>query len=220
VSSLKKVYAPVRNTRTGEEIYPGLAVGSELGWANLPQPFGIGETHFKFIVFGDPTWDFKTMNFDGDVARAEAIDARVGQFTAMNPDLSAFKRRGGKLLQYHGWNDQQISAQNSINYRDSVVARMGGAQQTDDFYHLFMVPGMRHCGGGAGTTTFDMIAAMEQWVERGVAPARIEASRVTNGSVDRTRPLCPYPQSAVYSGSGSTDTSANFSCGVARQRRP
>src|SRR4029078_3036593 len=131
-----------------------------------------------------------------------------------DPDLSAFKKRGGKLLQYHGWNDQQISAQNSIDYHDTVVARMGGVGETDDFYRLFMVPGMLHCGGGRGTDRFDTIAAMEQWVERGVAPARIEASHITDGKVDRTRPLCPYPQVAFYSGSGSTDASANFSCRV------
>ena len=216
VAALKKVYAPVRNSRTQSEIYPGLPVGSELGWANLPQPFGIGETHFKFIVFENPAWDFKTMNFDADVAHAEAVDAKVGQFTATDPDLSAFKRRGGKLLQYHGWNDQQISAQNSVNYRDSVVAKMGGVQQTDDFYRLFMVPGMLHCGGGPGTDRFDSIAALEKWVEGGVAPARLEASHQTNGNVDRTRPLCPYPQIAVYSGSGSTDATENFSCRVVR----
>jgi len=214
VAALKKVYAPVKNSRTGQDIYPGLPVGSELGWANLPQPFAIAESHFRFIVFENPSWDFSTMNFDTDVARAEAIDARVGQFTATDPDLSAFKKRGGKLLQYHGWNDQQISAQNSIDYHDTVVARMGGVRETDDFYRLFMVPGMLHCGGGRGTDRFDTIAAMEQWVERGVAPARIEASHITDGKVDRTRPLCPYPQVAVYSGSGSTDASANFSCRV------
>jgi len=219
VAALKTVYAPVKNPITSQELYPGLPVGSELGWADLPQPFAIGESHYKFIVFENPSWDFRTLNLGRDVPRAEAIDARVGQFTAMDPDLSAFKKRGGKLLQYHGWNDQQISAQNSVNYRDTVMARMGGVSETDDFYRLFMVPGMLHCQGGSGTDRFDAISTLEQWVERGAAPARIEASHMTNGTVDRTRPLCPYPQVAMYSGSGSTDATENFSCRVPTRAR-
>jgi tannase/feruloyl esterase len=216
VAALKRAYATARNPRTGEEIYPGLSVGSELGWARLPQPFGIAETHYKHIVFQDPAWDFRTFNLDSDLAKADAIDLAGGQFRAVDPDLTAFKKRGGKLLQYHGWNDQQISAQNSINYYESVVHRLGSARDTDDFYRLFMVPGVRHCAGGdeGATDRFDAIAALEQWVEHGVAPGRIVASHMTSGVVDRTRPLCPYPQAATYVGRGSTDEAANFLCKV------
>jgi feruloyl esterase len=129
VTALKHVYAPARNPRTGQDVYPGLSVGGELGWGVLPQPFGIGETHYKYIVFQDPNWDFRTFDLDRDVAKADAIDADIGHFNAVDPDLSAFKRRGGKLIQYHGWNDQQIAAQNSINYHESVVKRFGNRNQ-------------------------------------------------------------------------------------------
>ncbi len=212
MTALKKVYSPALNPRTGAEIYPGLPVGSELGWAQLPQPFAIADSHYKYIVFGDPAWDFRTLDFDTQVSKADAIDAAVGQFTANDPDLNAFKKRGGKLIQYHGWNDQQISAQNSVNYYERVAARVGSQRETEDFYRLFMAPGMQHCRGGEGPNSFDMISAIEQWVEQGVAPGRIIASHATDGKIDRTRPLCPYPQVAVYTGKGSTDDAANFVC--------
>jgi feruloyl esterase len=215
VEALKVVYAPVRNPRTGRTIYPGLSVGSEVGWGDLPQPFRIAESHFKFVVFGNPDWDFLTFDVDRDLAKADDIDQTLGQFVANNPDLSAFKKRGGKLLQYHGWNDQQIAAQNSIDYYESVVVRMGGKAQVNDFYRLFMVPGMMHCRGGEGATDrFDAVAALEQWVERGVAPNRIIASHQTNGAINRTRPLCPYPQVAQWKGAGSPDTAESFECAV------
>ena len=134
--------------------------------------------------------------------------------TAINPDLRAFFARGGKLLQYHGWNDQQISPHNSVNYHKSVSERLGGASKVSDSYRLFMVPGMRHCSQGEGANQFDPMAALERWRESHVAPDQIPAVHVTNGVVDTTRPLCPYPQTAVYKGSGSTNDAANFSCKV------
>jgi feruloyl esterase len=154
------------------------------------------------------------MDFDRDVAKADAIDKAGGQFTATDPDLTAFKKRGGKLLQYHGWNDQQIAAENSINYYQSVVERFGGrTREVEEFYRLFMVPGMMHCQGGAeATDQFDTISAIEQWVERGIAPDRILGSHLTNGVADRTRPLCPYPQVARWKKSGSTNDATNFEC--------
>jgi feruloyl esterase len=126
--------------------------------------------------------------------------------------LTAFKARGGKLIQYHGWNDQQISAQNSINYYERVVGRTGSAQETEEFYRLFMVPGMNHCAGGQGPDSLDSINAIEQWVEQGRAPSRIIASRAVGGQIERTRPLCPYPQVVVYKGTGSTNDAENFAC--------
>jgi feruloyl esterase len=213
VTALKHVYEPARNPRTGEEIYPGLSVGSELGWGVLPQPFAVAETHFKYIVAQNPNWDFRTFDLDRDVAKADAIDADVGHFRAINPDLTAFKNRGGKLIQYHGWNDQQIAAQNSINYYENVVKRFGNSKQVDDFYRLFMVPGMMHCQGGAGAPDrFDRVSALENWVEKGNAPEEILGSHFTNGVVDRTRPLCPYPKVAQWNGSGTIDDAVNFQC--------
>jgi feruloyl esterase len=118
---------------------------------------------------------------------------------------------------YHGFNDPNISALNTINYYETVTRTVGGGERVNDSMRLFMVPGMGHCRGGNGTDTFDMVTAMEEWVERGKPPSRIEASRVRNGATDRTRPLCAYPTVARYTGTGSTDQSANFEC-VARVR--
>ena len=119
--------------------------------------------------------------------------------------------RGGKLILYNGWSDAGIPPRLAVDYYKSVVDKLG-ARAVKDSIRLFMVPGMGHCNGGDGTDTFDMQRAIEQWVEQGKAPDRIEASRVRDGKTDRTRPLCPYPQVAKYNGSGSTDESANFSC--------
>jgi feruloyl esterase len=211
VGAARKIYAPAVNPRTGEEIFPGMPPGSERTWGPLaggPQPFVIATDFYKYFVLSNPEWDWTTMDFDKDVA---AGAAKVGAvMDAVNPDLGAFKARGGKLILYHGWNDQLITATNSINYYKSVTARMG-AGAADDVTRLFMAPGMLHCGGGIGPSTFDALGALEQWVEQGRKPARIDAAHSTNGVVDRTRPLCPYPQVAV-SGSGSIDEAANFSC--------
>ena len=183
-----------------------------MGQPRRAPPYGSGEDHFKYVVFENPNWDFRTLNFDADIMRARKIDN--GTIDAMNPDLSAFQRRGGKLIQYHGWADQQMSPGNSVTYYGTVLETMGGLPKVKDFYRLYMVPGMGHCRGGDGTDTFDMVTALEQWVENGKAPDQIAASRVRNGKVDRTRPLCPYPQVAKYKGSGSTDDAANFACAM------
>jgi feruloyl esterase len=211
VAALKQVYAPALGVKGIE--FPGLAVGGELGWGTLPQAFGVAESHYKYIVFGDPNWNFLTLDVDGDLAKADTIDAAVGQFNATDPDLSAFRQRGGKILQYHGWNDQTIAPRYSVNYYESVVTRVGNRRATEDFYRLFMVPGMMHCQGGEGASDqFDKISAIEQWVENGVAPDRIVASHVKDGATDRTHPLCPYPQVVDYKGTGSTDEASNFIC--------
>jgi feruloyl esterase len=133
---------------------------------------------------------------------------------SVDPNLQPLFARGGKLLQYHGWADPGIPPGSSVNYYKSVLAAVGA--KAADSYRLFMVPGMGHCGGGDGTSTFDMVSALDQWVIGDKAPERIVASRVVNGATVRTRPLCPYPQAATYKGSGSTDDAANFSCQLAR----
>ena len=209
----RRIYAGPTNPRTLEQIAPGLEPGSELGWGALaagPNAQAIGDTYFKFVVFKDATWDFRTLDFDRDVAVTDQIDG--GLLAATDPDLTEFASRGGKLMLIHGWNDQLIGPRYSISYYDSVVERMGGAARTNDFMRLFMAPGMAHCGGGEGPNSFDALLLIEQWVEQGMAPDLMIASRSSDGEVDRTRPLCPYPRVAQYQGRGSTDDAANFVC--------
>ena len=214
LEAARKIYAPAVNPRTKQDIFPGMPPGSELTWtavAGGPQPFPIPVEFYKYFVHADANWDWKTIDFDKDVAAAD--DKLAALMNATDPNLTAFRSRGGKLIMYHGWNDQLIQAGNSINYYNSVSQAMG-AKETDDFARLFMAPGMLHCAGGPGPNSFDALGALEQWVEQGAKPASLIASHSTTGTVDRTRPLCPYPQVAAYQGSGSIDDAANFVCAV------
>ncbi|HEX4593526.1 MAG TPA: tannase/feruloyl esterase family alpha/beta hydrolase, partial [Bryobacteraceae bacterium] len=218
IETVRKILSPPKNPRTGEEIYPTLEPGTELGWATLagPQPFQATVDHFKYVVFKDPDWDWKTLNFDSDVALADKIDNET--INATDPNLRPFFSHKGKLLLYHGFSDQNVPPRSTINYYKRVVDTVGGAGlggaglRPADSIRLFMVPGMGHCGGGEGPNTFDMLSAVEQWKEQGKKPARIVASHRTAGKVDRTRPLCAYPQVAKYKGAGSIDDEANFTC--------
>jgi feruloyl esterase len=211
VEAARKIYAPAINPRTREVIFPGHEPGSELGWATMagPRPFGIALDLFKYVVFQDPNWNERGFDFDGDYALTEKL---AGEINALDPDLKPFFGHGGKLLQYHGWSDPQISPGSSVNYFKSVLAASGGVRNLSAAYRLFMVPGMAHCGGGEGPNSFDVMTALEQWVEQGKAPDQMIASRLRDGKVDRTRPLCPYPEVARYTGTGSTDDAANFIC--------
>ena len=212
VEAAKKVYSGVIDSQTRETVFPGLAPGSELGWGTQAgaRPFGAATDYFKYIVFQNPDWDYMTLNFGSDIARAEKAGAAT--INSTNPDLTAYFQRGGKILQYHGWSDQQMSAETSPKYYDSVLNKVGDAGLVERSYRLFMVPGMRHCGGGEGADTFDKIEILEQWLKSGKAPDSIVASRMEAGKVVRTHPLCPYPQTAVYKGAGSVDDAANFTC--------
>ncbi len=212
LEAARKIYGPALNPRTKQELFPGMPPGSELTWTAVsggPQPFQIPVETQKYFVNGNANWDWKTFDFDKDVAATD--EKLAASMNAIDPNLAAFKSRGGKLIMYHGWNDQLIQAGNSINYYNSV-SKVMGAKETDDFVRLFMAPGMLHCAGGPGPNTFDAVGALEQWVEKGTKPASLIASHMTSGAVDRTRPLCPYPQVAVYNGSGSLDEAANFAC--------
>jgi feruloyl esterase len=214
VEAARRIYAPAKNPRTGTEIFPGLEPGSELGWAGLaggPAPLSIATDYFKYVVFRNPAWDFKTFDFDKDVARADSLDH--GEVNAIDPNLKAFFSRGGKLLLYHGWADMLIAPRNTINYYTSIIRALGGAAKIDDSMRLFMAPGMGHCAGGEGPSNFDTLAPLEQWVEQKTAPDRIVALRsATKNGPARTRPLCPHPLVAVYARTGSTDDAANFVC--------
>jgi feruloyl esterase len=210
VETARRLYAAAKNPRTGQEIYPGLEPGSELGWAIHagPQPLSFATDGFKYVTFNNPDWDFRTLNLDNDVAVADKVDN--GTTSAMDPNLKEFFGRGGKLLMYHGWSDPNIAPLNTINYYQSVLKVMGGA--ADHSIRLFMFPGMGHCGGGEGPNTFDAIGTLSQWFEKGQAPNQVLASHRADGVVDRTRPICAYPHAAAYKGSGSIDDAANFVC--------
>ncbi len=210
VEAARRIYSPVVNRGSGAAIFPGFEPGSELGWSTMagPQPFTIGLDLFRYVVFQDPNWDFRKFDFDADATRTQSASVMLN---ALDPDLKKFSARGGKLIQYHGWSDPQIAPESSVAYYKTVIEKMG-AKDVTAFYRLFMVPGMAHCGGGEGTSTFNLLAALEEWVEQKKAPEHIAASRVRDGNTDRTRPLCPFPQVAKYKGGGSTDESANFVC--------
>lgn len=240
VEAVRKIYQGAR-TSAGDQIFPGILPGGEAGpggwsrWITGNEP-GRG-THmtlgFPFmgnIAFEDPDWDYRTfryertvehgVEFDSDV---DFVDGKLGAiFNNMNPDLREFQARGGKLIQYHGWSDPDISPLNSIHYYESVVDLMGrgggagrtqtGLSATQDFYRLFMVPGMQHCGGGPGPDTFDMVSVLSDWVELGVAPQSVTATHQTGGQPDMSRPLCPYPQEAQWTGEGPSSEAGNFRC--------
>lgn len=218
VAALKRVYEPAK-TSAGQVVFPGKVFGAEVAAEAGPLPGGfvpyvsggqappISVGSFQ-VAYNDPRWDPRTFDLDRDL---KVVDEKVGAIVnAVNPDLRAFEARGGKLIMYHGWNDTAISPGNAIDYLTSVQKQMGGNQ--DDFIRLFMTPGMEHCRGGVGPNQANWIAALERWREQGEEPDRIEAYKVTGSRVEMTRPLCPYPQVAVYKGSGSTTDAANFVC--------
>jgi feruloyl esterase len=212
VDAAKKIYTPATNPRTGQEIFPALQPGSELGWAGLagPEPVREAVEFFQYVVANDPKWDFRTLDFDRDVARAEKAASQI--IDAVDPNLQPFFSRGGKVLMYHGWNDQLVAPMNSVNYYNAVVGASKGSGDPASSIRLFMMPGMNHCRGGAGPDSFDRMSVIERWVEAGQAPSQIVAEHLTKGVVDRRRPLCPYPQVASYVGTGSLDDAASFRC--------
>jgi feruloyl esterase len=206
VATMKSAYAPVK-LPNGELVFPGKELGSETAWGMVSgTPDALSVTAVQ-IAKGDAAWDPKTFDLAHDLTLTlEKVGSAVN---AIDPDLKAFKAHGGKLLLYHGWNDGLISPGNTVNYFESVNKVMG---RQDDFVRLFMVPGMGHCSGGAGPDQVNWMGALERWRESGKAPDRIEAARVAGNRVEMTRPLCPHPMVAKYSGTGSTTDAQNFVC--------
>jgi feruloyl esterase len=213
VEAARRIYATALNPRTGQKLFPALVPGSELGWAVLgggPEASQVILDHFKYVVFKNPAWDWRTFDFDKDIVRSEEPENVV--MNATDPNLKQFFGHKGKVLLYHGWADPNISPLSTVQYYKNVVDTMGGEKKTSDSIRLFMAPGMGHCRGGEGPNKFDVEGALDTWVDKGTAPDKLIASHATAGKVDRTRPLCAYPQVAKYKGSGSIDEAANFAC--------
>jgi Tannase and feruloyl esterase len=226
--TFKKIYGGAMSA--GKPYFPGFMYGSEgmaagpggngetSGWLNVivprqadvkPADFGLAESTMKYLVFPQPRpdYDFRTFDFDRDIPLLD----RWGKLAnANNPDLSGFNKRGGKLLMTYGWADSILMPMMGVKYFEQAVQKNG--PKTTDFFRLFMVPGMAHCGGGVGPDQNDAVTAVIDWVETGKAPDSLIASKMVNGQVVRTRPLCPYPQVARYHGQGSVDDAASFSC--------
>ena len=212
VDTVRMLYSSPANPKTGRLI-TGLVPGSELNWTDMGWTRSARDTgleQYRYLVYADPNWTIDRFDFDTDVVNAEETDNDT--LNALDPNLKPFFDRGGKLIAYHGWSDAQISPLNATQYHQRVAEAVGAASDIDDSYRLFMAPGMGHCGGGEGPSVFDKMVPLESWVEQGEAPDRIVASHQTDGVIDRTRPLCPYPQTAVYTGTGSTDDAENFVC--------
>lgn len=213
--SAQTILSPA-TTRTGKVLFPRLEPGTELRWGRLaggPEPADLFLDEFRYVVYPDSNWNWRTFDLDRDAARADAVDKEIDD---LNPHLTSFAKHGGKLLIYHGWADQQVAPGSSIEFYKSVVDMSEDPTQASNWIRLFMVPGMAHCSGGEGPDTFDKLSVIEQWVEQGKAPAQIIAAHQTAGKIDRTRPLCPYPQAADYNGTGNIDEASNFSCRLAK----
>jgi len=231
VTALTKLYqGPHGNDG---QIFPGFLPGAEEGeggwstWVTGSAPgrallFFFAKGYFSNMIYNNADWDYKTADLSQATRASDEKGAKI--LNATDPDLAQLKSRGGKLIIYHGWNDPAISAINSIDYYDQVVRKMG-VQTADSFLRLYMVPGMQHCAGGPGASSFsarDVQLALEGWVEKGVAPSKMVAKKTvatTNSagpasSTDArmTRPLCPYPQTAKYNGSGDPNQAESFEC--------
>jgi Tannase and feruloyl esterase len=212
VERVKALYGPIKS-QGGLDLYPGPTISAALGpsgptKADAPAIAGplanaLKEFGYKKI----PT--IASFDADKDIPPMEKLMNPV--LSSVNPDLSKFKTRGGKVVAWQGWGDPAISPYNTLHYYDTVAAKTGA--NVDDFYRIFFVPGMGHCGAGAtGPDKFDTVAALENWVEKGVAPTRIEAVQYEDGKLTRSRPLCNYPLVAKYDGTGNTDEARNFTC--------
>ena len=218
---LKKVYDGVRNSE-GALLYPGqppgaeIAAGGRSGWmGSIGGDGGVGlsfgESTMRFLAFEPQrgrAWSWRQFNFDTDPPQMAAFSKMID---AINPDLTNLKKRGGKIIHYHGWADALVNPQMSVDYYESVMKKMG-ARHTREFYRLYMIPGMFHCAGGVGCDRADWFTPLADWVEKGIAPGAIQSSRTEKGETVRTRPQCAYPEIARYKGQGDINKAEDFTC--------
>jgi len=235
MNSLRKYYAGGTDGH-GRSLFPGLVTGDEAGnWRAWVLGGGPGsgagvnyvQNYFRYMVMDDPKWNVLTANVDTSLQKAKEKTAT--ELDATNPDLSKFAARGGKLIMYHGWNDPGISPWNSVAYYKDVQKQMG-EQKTDSFMRLYMAPGMEHCIGGPGPSSFGQFGlptakgpkfglfdVLEDWVEKDTPAKDVVATKYAGGpqgagAVTMTRPLCPYPAVAKYKGTGDTNDAVSFAC--------
>jgi feruloyl esterase len=239
IAALKKIYGGPKDSK-GNQLFPGLPLSGEVlaepvmgggdlmsGWEiwivgndamNIFSPGAIGspslqlifgETFLKYMAFekDNPDYDWKSFNFDTDPQKMAYIQSILD---ATDPDLKDFYANGGKIIHYHGWADTALNPMMSIDYYEKVLELMG--DQTKTFYRLYMVPGMFHCSDGVGCDEVDWLTPLVNWVEQGIAPEALVGAHSTSGKVDRTRPVCPYPKTAKYKGSGDINNAVNFVC--------
>jgi hypothetical protein len=202
-------------TTSGQFLWYGLSQGATLGALAGPAPFPIAENHVRYWVEQNPRFDWTTLDYAGFERDFRASQRLFNDVIGTDDaNLSRFRASGGRLLMWHGWNDQLIFPRGTVDYYQRVLDRMGGVRRVGDFARLFMAPGVEHCAGGPGPNTFDMFGELVKWVERGSPPDRVIASTVENGQVTRTRPLCAYPKIARYDGRGDPNTATSFDCAL------
>lgn len=236
VSAVEKMYTGPVNPRTGAKLYAGLYPGGEVGWGRAGGQMVINRTassgvssndFFRYALFKNPEWQFRTLDFDRDV---QAVDEKLaGVMNATDANLEEFRKLGHKLIYYHGTADPLIPAQNGIDYYETVVKAQKGLDKTQTFYRVFLVPGLYHCSGGPGPIGFgtsqpapvidadhDIMTAAVRWVEKGVAPEKIIGTKYVDGSVAKgvalQRPLCMYPAVSKYKGTGDLKDASSFAC--------
>jgi feruloyl esterase len=219
VQTVRAANAPLRDSQK-RQIDPGFPAG--VRYSPVARQINIAGTLFGDWTYQDPKWDVRTFSLERDVPAARQ---RLPYLEFNEPDLRAFQKAGGKLITYHGWLDPTVPPGLTIQFYEAATRKLG--RKARDTVRLFMAPGMDHCSRGTGPESFgqafrgdapvvdashDLLTALLAWTEENRAPNRIVAARLHEGKVERTRPLCPYPQQARYKGVGSTDEAANFVC--------
>jgi hypothetical protein len=212
--AIHEIWAGAMNVQ-GKLLWPGVEPGAALSGLAGPTPFSIAVAQPQYWVYFDPSWDWTTLTYANYEAFFKKTMQMVNPMMASeNPDLTAFRNDGGKVITWQGWADQLIMPQGSVSYYDAVNNAMSGGDyaQTQAFYRHFMAPGVGHCGGGSGPQPQGQFQAVVDWVEKGQVPATLLATKTLSSGATQSRPLCPYPTAAKYIGTGSTDDAANFVC--------